>query len=245
MSSAIPTVQSVGLLLLWLLWACLLFGGFVCGRPAIRGGRRMPVWTRMASSAALTAAGWVWFWVGGDAPEAAARLLIAIGMTLGLLGDLAMARLLPGRQPVLLGIGAFGLGHMAYITATLRYAAVYNLSVNWLLWAAWLVIGAAGWYVAVGRTTAGPLRWAALPYALLLASTAGLASGLALQELRFVAFAVGAALFLFSDLILAAGLFAGRRIPLADDFIWLTYGPGQMLIVFGPHLLPLMRLPPV
>jgi hypothetical protein len=45
--------------------------------------------------------------------------------------------------------------------------------------------------------------------------------------------AVGAAFFLLSDLILAAHLFNDLFFPLFEDAIWLTYGPGQMLIVYS------------
>jgi hypothetical protein len=76
------------------------------------------------------------------------------------------------------------------------------------------------------------LHWAALPYALLLASTAGFATGLALQDSTFLLLALGAALFLLSDLILAAQLFNHLQFPLIGDVIWLTYGPAQMLIVY-------------
>ena len=82
-----------------------------------------------------------------------------------------------------------------------------------------------------------------MPYALLLASTAGVchrprASG----RPRLIPLALGAALFLFSDLMIAAKLFAGsetRRIKI-DDLIWLTYGPGQMLIVYTAFYLLLL-----
>ena len=72
-----------------------------------------------------------------------------------------------------------------------------------------------------------------MPYALLLATTAGLALGLALQQAAFFPLALGAFLFLFSDLILAGALFGGREWPLHHDIVWLTYGPGQMLIVYS------------
>lgn len=81
----------------------------------------------------------------------------------------------------------------------------------------------------------------------LLASTSGFATGLALQRGEFIPVAVGAALFLLSDLLLAAQLFNDVRFYLIDDVVWLLYGPAQMLIVFAmviafnvmPHLLPL------
>jgi hypothetical protein len=43
---------------------------------------------------------------------------------------------------------------------------------------------------------------------------------------------LGGALFLISDLILAFRLFHGS-FYMAGDAVWLTYGPGQMLIVFS------------
>ena len=45
--------------------------------------------------------------------------------------------------------------------------------------------------------------------------------------------AIGGALFLLSDLILAARLFNEVHFPLIGDVIWLTYGPAQMLIVYS------------
>ena len=54
-----------------------------------------------------------------------------------------------------------------------------------------------------------------------------------MQSELFVLLAVGAALFLLSDLILAGGLFSDLKFPLIDDVVWLTYGPGQMLIVYS------------
>jgi hypothetical protein len=44
--------------------------------------------------------------------------------------------------------------------------------------------------------------------------------------------ALGGALFLASDLILAFGLFRGSFAH-STEAIWLTYGPGQMFIVFS------------
>lgn len=240
--------QNAWLLLLLVVWAALLFGGFLFGHPtreASRPGgaaaaRRMPRWTRMTSSLALVAAAWSWFGFSGD-QAGPYPLLIAIGMTLGCLGDFFLARLLPVAQPVLAGMASFGLGHVAYISAILFYlddrraAAAYMGQPSPLApWLAWLVVGALGWYVVVWRGQRHTLlHRVALPYALLLASTAGFATGLALLSLSFVPLALGATLFLISDLILAARLFNNASFPLIDDVVWLTYGPGQALIVFS------------
>jgi len=221
------------LLALLALWALLLFGGFIFGQPDAAQSQRIPTWMRMASSAVLVAAAWSWWLAGVQEPGVA--LLIAVGMSLGFLGDLFMAGLLPGAPRVLWGMGAFGLGHVAYIAAFLRLANVLGLTANGprvAAWLAWLLIGAVGWYFVVFRgQQATALHWAALPYALLLASTAGLATGLALQARTFIPLALGGALFLTSDLILAAQLFNGLSFALIGSVIWLTYGPAQALIV--------------
>jgi phosphoglycerol transferase MdoB-like AlkP superfamily enzyme len=226
-----------GLLGLLVLWGLLLFGGFAFGRPDPTGSQRMPLWTRIGSSVVLVVAGWIWYWFSRGTGASSFALLIATGMTLGLVGDLFMAELLPLTQPVMGGIGAFGLGHVAYIAACLLFAHRHGLDApgpRWRAWVVWLLIGVVGWYLVVFRgqqpTT---LHWAALPYSLLLASTAGFATGLALQAPAFTQLALGAALFLASDLILAARLFSNLHFPLINDVVWLTYGPGQMLIVYS------------
>jgi uncharacterized membrane protein YhhN len=236
-TDVVPSSHSLWLTGLLLAWAALLFGGFVLGQADAERARRMPVWTRLASSVVLVVAGWSWFWITRDRAGNSFALLIAAGMTLGFVGDLFMARLLPVPQYILGGIGAFGLGHLIYIAAFLRLGNQAGLAApvpRGLAWIAWLLVGLMGWYLAVyrgQRPTA--LHWAALPYALLLASTAGLATGLALQASAFVPLAIGGALFLVSDLILAAQLFNGVRFYLIGDVVWLTYGPAQALIVYA------------
>ncbi|MHB1344087.1 MAG: lysoplasmalogenase family protein [Thermoleophilia bacterium] len=240
---------------LWLLWAALLFGGFLLGSPAEDSTHRMPIWTRMGSSAVLVLAAWAWFAAArrrtnartsrsddGDFGEAARgvrdfALLVGLGMTAGFAGDLILAGLLPGGENVLAGIAAFGIGHALYITAVLRWAGRRGHNdprIRWTAFTAWWAIGAAAWYLVVFRgQEATVLHWAALPYALLLAGTCGAATGLAAQVRAFAPMAVGAALFLASDLILAAQLFNDVGFRLIGDVIWLTYGPGQMLIVYA------------
>ena len=78
-----------------------------------------------------------------------------------------------------------------------------------------------------------PLLWAALVYSLLLASTALLGVSLALQLPLFGVLAVGGLFFFASDLILALELFNQTRFPYLGDWVWLTYGPGQALIVLS------------
>jgi hypothetical protein len=233
------------LLALLALWAALLFGGFAFGRPNATGTRRMPTWTRIASSLALVIAAWSWYVFTRETAIDTYSLLIALGMSLGCLGDIFLAELLPLKQPVLAGIAAFGLGHVAYIAAILSFSNAHGLDAPGPRWGAeivWLLVGLIAWYLVVYRGgKASTLHYAALPYALLLASTAGFATGLALQASAFIPLALGAALFLLSDLILAAQLFNNRTFPLIGDVIWLTYGPAQALIVYSVNAALMMH----
>lgn len=222
------------LIALCILWAFFLFGGFIFGHES--ESHRIPRWARMVSSITLVVAGWSWYLIA-TADVKTYALFIAIGMTFGLLGDLILAGLLPGGRNVLGGIGAFGIGHIFYITAIIRYGNETGLNTPQARWGAllvWLLIAVLGWYIIVFRgQEASLLHWAALPYALLLASTAGFGTGLALQSSLFIGLAFGGGLFLFSDLVLAGEIFSGLKFKYIGDVVWLTYGPGQMLIVYS------------
>lgn len=231
----VSETENLALTGLLVFWALLLFGGFIFGRLNSEETHRMPTWTRMASSFVLVTAAWGWYLVGNYANTGVSVFLVAAGMTLGFIGDLFMARLLPIKEFVLGGIGSFGLGHVAYIIASVLAGNQLGLPVHWGALVGWWLVGTVGWYVVVyrGAKERTILHIAALPYALLLASTAGLATGLALQADVFVPLALGSALFLLSDLLLAAQLFNGLHFRFIGDIVWLLYGPGQMLIVYG------------
>ncbi len=215
-----------------LLWFLLLFGGYLLGRPDPY--RRMPLWTRLASSAVLVVlAGWL-----ALANPGGYGRLITLGMALGWVGDLFMAGLFPWPRPAVLGgMGAFGLGHLAYIAACLLAGPGLPWPGRLAAWGGWLLIGGVGWFLVVWRPAPAARRTAlhraALPYTLLLASTAGAAAGLALHRPLFWLFTLGAALFLISDLMIAVDLFNKHRFRGMGDWIWLTYGPAQALIVLS------------
>jgi hypothetical protein len=229
--------QRLWLMALLVVWAAFLLGGFLFGKLNEARTRRMPAWTRMASSFTLVVAAWSWLLFTRDTGVSRVALLIALGMTLGFIGDLFMAQIIPLKDYVIGGIGAFGLGHIAYITALIGFGNSNHLDSSGARWGAlafWLIVGVIGWYGVVFRGQQHTvLHWAALPYSLLLSSTAGFATGLALQNDVFIPLAVGTALFWLSDLILAAQLFTKTRFYLIEDVVWLLYGPGQMLIVYA------------
>ena len=230
---AVDNTAALGwLLALLAIWAALLVGSVIAESKSLSRHNKTATRLRLASSAILVIAAWSWYLLTTqDTPHVAEfALLVALGMTFGFLGDLLLAEALPLKQGFLAGIGAFAVGHVAYIAAILSVTP----HVQWIAEGIALLIGLAGWYLVVFRSPdAGPLRWAALPYALLLATTAGLAAGLATQAGAFVPLAVGAALFLLSDLLVAGERFGGLRFPHVRDAIWLTYGPAQMLIVYA------------
>ncbi|MDZ4670224.1 MAG: lysoplasmalogenase [Phototrophicales bacterium] len=212
---------------LLVLWAFLLLGGWVMGSYNPAQTHKVATWRRMGSSVTLVIAGWLWM-VGHGGNLA---MWIALGMSFGFLGDLFMAGLvIKGEKSVLGGMSAFGLGHVCYIIGILGMN-----SVNIAVLVGMLMVAVALWYVVVYRTAKeiSVLHYAALPYALLLASTAGFAGGVALTNSAFILMAIGAVLFLISDLILATQLFNGVHFKGIGDVVWLTYGPAQMLIVYA------------
>ena len=185
----------------------------------------------------LVVAGWLAFGLWHSSAAARFTACIAVGMTLGGIGDFFNAGWLdfvPLDDPVLGGIVAFALGHVAYITGFVslaKLAGLTNLRAIFGAVFAWQLIGLVGWYfVAAQGTEARALVWPALPYSLLLAGTAGITSGLARQDRRLLGPALGGALFLASDLILSFELFRGS-FAYQTECVWLTYGPAQMLIV--------------
>ena len=235
----LPAARTTWFAALWFAWALLLAFAIVLGNLEAGHGSVAATAARMGSSVVLVITGWLAYAVWQHTLAGRFALCIAIGMTLGAIGDFFNAGLLnfvPLPDPVLGGIAAFGLGHIAYITGCLGLARRTRLTDRRAMIAAviaWQIVGLVGWYfVAMQGTQARDLVWPALPYSLLLAGTAGVTCGLALQERRLAWLALGGALFLASDLILAFELFRGSFAH-QTECVWLTYGPGQMLIVFS------------
>jgi hypothetical protein len=233
----LDSTQHIILIGLVMLWACLLFGGFLFGKLNAEGTRRMPTWSRMTSSLTLVVISWLWWMFSRDTLYEPLAFAFTVGMTFGWFGDLFMAKLLPINHHVLGGISSFGLGHIAYILGLIQASNNFQLEdtlIQAVTLITWLTLAFILWYVIVYRGSEKSfLHKASLPYALLLASTTGIAMGLALLHPAFITVTIGSGLFLFSDLILATELFNGAKWKYIGDVVWLTYGPGQMLIVLG------------
>ncbi len=74
----------------------------------------------IGSSFVLVLAAWLFVLLAQGSELVAFPLLIAIGMTLGFAGDLFMAGLIPSRSTFSVGMRHSALGHVAYIAAGLR-----------------------------------------------------------------------------------------------------------------------------
>ena len=136
-------------------------------------------------------------------------------------------------------IAAFGVGHVLYIIAIvgiLRKHSRLSSPKTLACILFWQLVGLFSWYQIVFHAEKNEtLIWPALGYCLLLAGTTGVASAVAIHRQRTWPLALGAALFLLSDLILAIGIFRGS-FPFRSEAVWLTYGPGQMLMVTSSWL---------
>jgi uncharacterized membrane protein YhhN len=97
-----------------------------------------------------------------------------------------------------------------------------------------LILAVVLWWTLIrSPQTEAVLNYGSLAYALLLGAMAGLAASLALQEPRLVPLALGAVLFLISDVLLGYRLFRDGNFLLVGDLVWMTYIVGQLLIVFS------------
>ncbi len=197
-------------------------------------------WGKMASSIALVALATLARFQVDTSSQRYAKW-ICVGMILGTLGDFFNANLLSAltSQGTLAAIIAFGLGHLCYIRAIvgeLCRCEPLRIRPIWISITVWQFVGLLSWYAIVYYgEKAREIVWPALGYTLLLSGTAGIATALAVHRRQIWPLALGAALFLLSDLLLAVGMFRGSY-PFRSELVWITYGPGQMLIVVSAWL---------
>lgn len=220
--------------------AGLLIGAFLTGRCRPERHGRMAKALQLPQSAILIGVALiVWLSAALETPFNALAALTALGITFGFLGDLFMADVFKQKNHVLFGIGAFSLGHICYMLGLREIALYFNLhdlgSYGISLIGAWL-IALVLWRILIYTRQGDSLQYAALIYALFLASMAGFALGIALQRTEFIGLALGGALFLLSDALLAARLFAQRAFPFIGDSIWASYIAAQVLIVCSAPL---------
>lgn len=216
-------------------WLVLLPGNLaVIGMTGAIGLTR---WWFLSSVVLSLAAGVHWF-ARRRSPAGRFCLGIAVGMTFGCLADAygVVPKSWRPAEPLTMIIPLFALGHVAYLTACGDLATRLDLRKRsvWLASLGFSTLLGLGLWAAIiaGAPSVGVYRWPTLGYTVLLSATAGTMTALAVQHRRFTPMALGAMLFLASDALLAIYLFR-ERLPLIGAAVWLTYGSGQMLIVFG------------
>lgn len=169
-------------------------------------------------------------------------LWIAIGLFFSLLGDVAL--LWPDRY-FLCGLGFFLLAHIAYLMAFSRDA---KFPARPLVWLASLAV-AGGSSAFLYPDLPIRLRLPVTVYAAVLASMVAQALGRSMVVRTTLArrAALGACLFMLSDLLLSMDRFHGA-IPLAPVLVLAPYFAGQLLIArstdISPSLTP-ARIPPI
>ena len=170
-------------------------------------------------------------WISGG------PLLLAMALGLGALGDLALSR--PGERAFLIGLSAFLLSHLAYgvlAVTTPGWALSWVLVDPARLWA-----GLALAVLALGMAwrlwpRAGALRGAVMAYLAVICAMGVTILGLAPGP-HWPLAGLAAALFIFSDAVLAAELFllrvGGRAKRIATFLVWPSYWSAQCLFLLA------------
>jgi len=226
---------------------CLLYGLFVLEWVLLAGGLlfgklneeqtcRLPRSLRLLLSAIIVLAALLQWQVGakGSLLQTYAALIF-LGMASGFAGDLIMARIIPVPSRLIFGMIAFGVGHLLYIAAFWQLICKSPPIGTWtLVVAPGAVLGFClwAWYALVRNPNEGKaINLGSLLYGLLFGVTSALAITLAVYDAHYIALALGALLFMASDLILGNWVIRGHTWRSVNDVIWVTYASGQLLIV--------------
>lgn len=162
-------------------------------------------------------------WYVAVAARPPLRTPLAAAVLFGWLGDVLLQ--LDDPSMFLGGMGAFAVGHVWYQVTAIRFGR----------WRTRRVAVAAGCYALVlvallawlWPGLPGDLRGPMVVYSLLLTGTAVLTVGIGVRA------AIGGALFLISDSLIATGIAHTWRPPAVDVWVMATYVAAQFLLVTG------------
>lgn len=223
---------------LWFAWLGLLPGTFIAILATGDSSLSRFWWL---SSLVLSVAAWINCSIHWNNRFGSFTILIASGMTLGMLADLyGNFETIRFTETLPMIILLFAIGHAFYI------GGIWNLAGWWKLtekrrWkrillaclAIYCIIGIAFWVILVSPSDNHKnIHFPTAFYTILLSATAAIMTAAALFDKRFLIMAVGGFLFFTSDILLAVRLFQGNLYGLGD-FCWIAYGTGQMMIVCG------------
>ncbi len=217
--------------ILMLLWVVLLVVAFAVGQYNTEQTRRSHHLLQLSTSPLLFLVAVV-LWLGGGLAAGAA---VTGGMALSLVGDLVMGDHIRTPNSMVFGMLSFGAAHVCYIAAWLRIGRALGRPRRGAQVAAilgmWAVGGALWWLLVQTPQAETVLNIGSLGYCLLLCGMAGVALALAIEHPRLAGIAVGALLFVASDVILGNQVLREARWFLVGDMVWWTYIGGQALMV--------------
>lgn len=161
-------------------------------------------------------------------------LLLLLALALCLLGDVMLA--FDDDRRFLTGVGAFALGHVAYIWLFLTHPMAQPALIVQMpqIAVVGLLCGVAALVAPLLFRGAGPLRFAVMGYVPMIV-------GLGVAALGFVngmpIVTIGALLFVASDLVLGLEMFVLKTgtwaARLAPFWVWAIYWSAQALFVVG------------
>lgn len=164
--------------------------------------------------------------------------LLLLGMIFSFIGDLFNAGVIPLKNPRIGGMLAFAPAQILYIAAfyTLLETGL-SLYAGLILAAFWLAIIISWWFFIRNPEKKLALNLGSLIYSLLLGTMLCFAFITALQLAGWWwMILVGAFLFFISDTIIGITDFGGLAMIRPHLWIWLTYIPAQMGILYGAWL---------
>lgn len=196
----------------------ILAGGLLCVLYLLRfswDGESWPKTVVKTASLGLPAlALWLMGWPG----------VFVAGLAACVLGDFLLSR--PGEGALRAGIGAFALGHVAYIAAM---AGQGVLSPAYVLPAALVVLAVSTEAWLIPHT--GALRWPVRAYVIII-----VAMGIVSAQTGQGWLIAGAVTFIASDLVLSMqlfGLLSGAVSRVAPFAVWGLYVAAQALLALG------------
>ena len=157
------------------------------------------------------------------APRSREVRLVLVALGFSWLGD-TLPRLADGDAALLTMIGCFLLAQLVYVAAfwPFRHRSVLERPLALL---PYLLAGAT--IVGLSAGGAGPLLPAVVVYALAVLAMAALATGMGRVA------AIGAAVFVLSDALIALDTFDVLTLPAQEVWVMATYVVAQVLLVLG------------
>lgn len=227
-----PVLDFIAWVLL-VIWAALLVGGFLF-RRSLTADRLVPPWVHAASTLALLFLAWYGYFLTRPGTDSARYALgLAAGLTFAASGGLLLAGpATPMRMRF--GFSASALGHLLFIVSLARFEPALD-SPRWIALCLWLAIGSLVCRAVLTQARGLEPRPAAatVAYLLLLFTTTGLGTGLALTRPLFGTLAAGTVLLLLGELSLLTQRLLPRRTPSIGNAARLLRWPGLVLIVLS------------